>query len=97
MATYIHLLNWTEQGAKNVKETVNRTEKNRQMIEKLGGRLLNIFWTQGGYDVVAITEWPDEGSAVAFSLALASSGNVRSETLRAFSAEEMDSFLKKIP
>ncbi|MDB5081867.1 MAG: hypothetical protein JWP00_3791 [Chloroflexi bacterium] len=96
MLTYVTLFNWTEQGVKNVKDTVSRVEKSRQMAEKMGGRLVTVLWTQGKYDIVAITEWPDEDSAMAFYLALASTGNVHSETLRAYQAEDLERFFKKM-
>lgn len=97
MVTFVSLFSWTDQGAKTVKDTVKRTEKNTEFIEKMGGRVLNIFWTQGSYDLVAITEWPDEDTAMACLLTVASAGNARSTTLRAFSAEDMGRFIDKMP
>jgi|SwirhisoilCB1_FD_contig_31_331834_length_963_multi_3_in_0_out_0_2 uncharacterized protein with GYD domain len=97
MLTYVNLFSWTDQGAKSVKETVTRTEKNQAFIEKMGGRILNIFWTQGNYDLVVISEWPDEDTAMACLLAVASAGYSRSTTLRAFSAEDMGRFIEKMP
>lgn len=97
MLNYVTLYKWTAQGIKEVKDTVGRVEKATQLVEKLGGKLLSVYWTQGRYDLVAISEWPDEESATAFTLALASTGNVQSETMRAFSAEAMTRILDKMP
>src|SRR5256885_336879 len=97
MLSYVVLYKWTEQGVKSVKDTVDRVEKAKELVEKMGGKLVNVYWTQGRYDLVGFSEWPDEDSVTAFSLALASTGNVQSETLRAFSAEDMKRILAKMP
>ncbi len=96
MPTYVTLMNWTEQGIKNVKDTLNRTEQARQGIEQQGGRLLGTYWTQGAYDFIAVADFPDEETAAAFMLSIGRLGNVRSQTLRAFSAEEMQRILEKV-
>jgi len=62
---------------------------------KFGGSLKEIYWTIGPYDVVAVSEAPDDESATAFALALASQGNVRTTTLRAFDADEMRGIIAK--
>jgi uncharacterized protein with GYD domain len=97
MPTYVTLLKWTDQGIKNVKETVARTEANRQAAEQAGGRLIAYYWTQGSYDVIAISEWPDEESAAAMLLQVGMAGYSRTETLRAFTAEEMQRIFQKMP
>ncbi len=96
MPTYVALMKWTEQGAKDVKATVDRTEEARRAIEQAGGHMSAVYWTQGAYDLVGIADWPDEESATAFMLSLSELGNVRTETLRAFSAEEMRRILEKV-
>jgi uncharacterized protein with GYD domain len=96
MPTYVSLVKWTDQGIRGVKDTIDRTEQNRQAIEAAGGRLTGVWWTQGAYDVVAVTEWPDEDSAMAFLLRLGMAGNARTETLRAFGAEDMRRILAKL-
>jgi uncharacterized protein with GYD domain len=65
-------------------------------VERRGGKLHNIHWTQGSYDIVAVAEFPDEQTAMAELLALGSIGNVRTESLRAFSESEMEAIIKKI-
>jgi uncharacterized protein with GYD domain len=97
MPTYIELLKWTPQGIQNVKNTVTRVEEARAQIDQAGGRLVGTWWTQGSYDLVAVVEWPDDESASAFMLSLAMVGNVRSETMRAYTAEEMQRIIQKLP
>ncbi|TME96335.1 MAG: GYD domain-containing protein [Chloroflexi bacterium] len=89
MPTYIGLYTWTDQGVKNVKDTVRRVEEARAAFEQRGARLIAAYWTQGRYDLVSIAEFPDEETASASALALGMAGNVHTETMRAFSAEEM--------
>jgi uncharacterized protein with GYD domain len=95
MATYISLINWTDKGIGQFKNTVERAESAKQLAAKLGGNLKGIFWTVGPYDLVAISEAPDDESATAFSLALGSQGNVRTTTMRAFSGEDMRRIVAK--
>ena len=95
MPTYISLINWTDKGVGAFKETVDRAEAGKQLAGKFGGNLREIYWTIGPYDVVAVSEAPDDESATAFALALASQGNVRTTTLRAFDADEMRGIIAK--
>ena len=95
MPTYISLLNWTEQGVRNYRDTVDRYEQARQAMEKVGVQLKDAYWTIGPYDLVVVSEAADDESHAAGLLTLAAAGNVRSTTLRAFSADEMRSVIKK--
>jgi uncharacterized protein with GYD domain len=97
MPTYVSLFQWTEQGIKDAKNTVNRADQARQAITKMGGTLDALYWTQGAYDIVAIASWPDEETAQAFLITIGQQGNIRSETLRAFTAEDMKRILTKVP
>ena len=97
MPTYITLAKWTDQGIRNIKDTVTRTEQVRAAAEKAGGRLLGVWWTQGAYDVVTVSEWPDDESASVASLTLSMAGNARTETMRAYTQEEMQRILQKLP
>jgi uncharacterized protein with GYD domain len=83
------------QGRGAFKETVDRAEAGKQLADKFGGSLKEIYWTIGPYDVVAVSEAPDDESATAFALALASQSNVRTTTLRAFDADEMRGIIAK--
>ena len=96
MVRYITLLNFTDQGIRNVKQSVDRAKAFKATVEKFKGSVKEIYWTQGQYDVVAIIETPDEESGMALLLSLGSLGNVRSQTLRAFSAEEMGRIIGKM-
>ena len=90
MATYVVLYRFTDQGAKNAKETVKRARENRAANEKRGFKIHQLFWTQGRYDLVAIVEAPNEQAMMAGLYNVMGAGNVRSETLRAFSEAEME-------
>jgi uncharacterized protein with GYD domain len=97
MPTYVALYKWTETGVRNVKETVARTRQNIAAVEKAGGRVIGVWWTQGAYDLVAVGEFPDDETASALALATGMAGNVRTETMRAYTAEEMERILQKLP
>jgi uncharacterized protein with GYD domain len=96
MATFISLLNFTDQGIRNVKDSPDRFEAFRAMAENLGVTVKTTYWTVGTYDGVVIVEGPDEVVTSAL-LKLGSLGNVRSQTLRAFSADEMKRIITKMP
>ena len=96
MATYIVLLNWTDQGIRAVKETGDRADAAAEMMERLGGKMKEAYWTLGPYDIVAIVEAPDDETATAIALASSSQGNVRTTTMRAFDREEVKGILGKI-
>lgn len=96
MAHYVLLANFTDQGVKEVKDTVKRAEAFRQMAEKSGVTVQALFWTLGQYDVVVVAEAPDDNTATALSLSVASLGNVHTQTLKAFDAEEMKKILTKM-
>ena len=96
MPTYVHLVNYTEQGIKAVKDTVKRSEAFKIAAKKHGCTVKEIFWVHGPYDSVLIIESPDDVTATALAMSLAKLGNVRTQTLRAFSAAEMAKILEKV-
>lgn len=96
MPHYIGLIKWTDQGLRNVKETTQRAQHARQMVEQMGGRMDILYWTLGRYDIVAILEAPDDETATAMVLRIGQAGAVRTETLRAFDATEMERILSKL-
>ncbi|UUZ68131.1 GYD domain-containing protein [Polaromonas sp. P2-4] len=96
MVTYIALSNFTDQGIRTVKDTTKRADAVKEAAKKFGATMTQIYWTLGKYDVVAIIEAPDETSATAFALAIGMAGNVRTQTLRAFSKDEMNGILGKM-
>jgi uncharacterized protein with GYD domain len=97
MPTYITLTHFTDQGAKNVRESPARAASFKAAAKKLGVTVRNVFWTLGDYDTVIISEAPDDETAAAAMVSLASLGYVRPKTLRAFTASEMEAILGKIP
>jgi uncharacterized protein with GYD domain len=96
MATYVSLLRWTDQGVRNAKNTVHRASAFRADLERRGCKLLSIYWTHGEYDLVTTIEAPDGETAMAALIALGGVGNVRTETLPAFSEREMTSILENV-
>jgi uncharacterized protein with GYD domain len=96
MATFITLMNFTDQGIRNVKDSPARYEAFRTVAEKLGVTVKSVYWTVGQYDVVLVMEGSDEAVTSAL-LKVGSLGNVRTQTLRGFSAEEMKRIISKMP
>ena len=96
MSTFVSLLNFTDQGIKDVKESPRRYEAFRVAAEKLGVTVKGVYYTVGHYDVVLILEGPDEAITAAL-LKTGSLGNVRSQTLRGFSVDEMKKIVGMMP
>lgn len=96
MPTYVTLINWTDQGIKNFKDTASRARDAEEAMGKLGVRFRSILWTVGQYDLVVTVEADDEESATAALLALGSQGNLRTTTMRAFDADEMGRIIGKL-
>lgn len=95
MATFISLLNFTDQGIRTVKDSPARYEAFRAMAEKLGVTVKNIYYTVGHYDLVTVLEGTDEAVTAAL-LKVGSLGNVRTQTLRAFSLDDMKKIVGKM-
>jgi len=89
MATYIVLSSFTDQGIRTVKDTTKRADAVRELARKMEVTTKEIYWTVGKYDVVAIFDAPDDATMTALCLALGAQGNVRTQTMRAFSKDEM--------
>jgi uncharacterized protein with GYD domain len=96
MPTYIVLTNFTDQGLRDVKDSTKRADAFKALAKASGATVKDIYWTLGQYDIVATVDVPDEMTGTALGLTLGKSGNVRSQTLRAFSQAEMDAILKKV-
>jgi uncharacterized protein with GYD domain len=96
MATFISLVSFTDQGIRNIKESPNRYEAFKTMAEKLGVTVKDVYYTVGSYDLVLITEGTDEAITTAL-LKTGSLGNVRTQTLRAFSVDEIKKILSNLP
>jgi uncharacterized protein with GYD domain len=96
MAMYVSLLQFTEQGIRNVKDTIKRAAAATAEAEKMGAKVTDSFWTMGAYDVVLLLDAPDDATMTAFALKLGSLGNVKTQTMRAFRREEMEGILANV-
>jgi uncharacterized protein with GYD domain len=97
MPRYVTLLNFTDQGIRSFEGTVDRYESSEQQFEQLGIRFIDVYWTLGEHDIVAVMEAPDDETATAALLSLGSQGNVRTKTMRAFSVDEIRAVIDKVP
>jgi len=97
MATYIALVNFTDQGIRYIRQTTERAKALTNAAANLGVKIKNIYWTMGAFDAIIAAEAPDDETVTAFTLSRGSLGNIRTQTLRAFSADEMNSILEKVP
>jgi uncharacterized protein with GYD domain len=82
--TYIALANWTDQGARSIKESPQRVENARKLLVEMGGEFRSLYMTMGDYDLVFVYEAPDDAVAARFTLLLGQMGTVRTRTLKAF-------------
>jgi len=96
MATYIALMKFTDQGIRNVKDTVKRAEAFKEAAKKSGVTVKENYWVTGRYDVISIVEAADDMAATALALSLGAGGNLHTETLRAFGPAEMKQILEKM-
>jgi len=95
MPNYITLGNWTEQGIKNVKESPKRADAVTALANKLGAKM-QIFYTMGRYDIVALTEAPNDEVAMQLLLEIGKLGNVKTQTLKAWTASEATKVISKL-
>ena len=97
MATFISLVNYSEQGIKNIKDAPNRVEAVKKLAQSLGGDITQIYLTMGAYDLITVSEFPDAATAAKFALTVGAHGNVRTNTLQAFSESEMADIIGSLP
>jgi uncharacterized protein with GYD domain len=97
MATYLGLMRFTDQGIRKVDKTTKRAKDFQEFAAKMNVKVRDMYWTLGRYDVVVIAEAPDDETITRLTLGLSMLGNVKTETLRAFSAQEMNQILKGLP
>ncbi len=88
MVTYVMLLNWTDQGIKNVKDSPKRLDAVKKLAKDMGGEVKSFYMTLGIYDLVLIVDMPNNDKLASFGLKLGSLGNVRSTTLKTFSEDD---------
>jgi uncharacterized protein with GYD domain len=96
MPTYVVLVNWTDQGIRNVKQTIERTDHGGEIAQRHGLKLERAYWTVGAYDMVTIFEAPDDEALSAHLLEIGSLGNVRTTTLRAYDEQQMSGILQRL-
>ncbi|MBU6435618.1 MAG: GYD domain-containing protein [Nitrospirae bacterium] len=96
MAMYIALVNFTDQGVRNLKDTTKRADAAKEMAKKFGVTFKELYWTLGSYDEVIVFDAPDDASMASFLASVGSLGNIRTQTLRAFSQAEMKGILAKL-
>ena len=97
MATYIMLMNYTDQGIRNVKSSPTRADAARFMAKSCGAEVKEIFLTLGAYDLILTVEAEHDEAVARFSLALASIGNVRATTLKSFTEDQYREIIAMLP
>ena len=95
MARYVSLINWTEQGVRAFRDTVDRASAAATLFQSFGGSMVDIYWTLGAYDMVVVTDFPDEETATAALLRVSEAGNLRTTTLRAFDRDSMRAIIER--
>ena len=96
MPRYVVLVNWTDQGIKNVTQTIERTDSGGEITEKHGLKLEQAYWTVGAYDMVTVFEAADDEAISCHLLEIGSLGNIRTTTLRAYDEQEMSGILQRL-
>ncbi len=96
MPKYVALLSFTGEGMSNIKQSAERVDDAREAVEKVGGTWIGYYVTMGRYDGVAIVDLPSDELAATVVLALGAQGNVRTETMRAFSLDEFTEIINKV-
>ena len=95
MPRYVVLIDWTEKGVREFKDTVDRYQSASDRLRDLGVEFTDIYWTLGNHDIVSVVEAPDDETLAAGLLAVAGAGNIRTTTLRAFNQDEMRAVIGK--
>jgi uncharacterized protein with GYD domain len=95
--TYISMLRYTQQGISTVKNAPARIDAAKEAYRKAGGELKSIYLTLGQYDLVAIAEMPNDEAVGRMALSLGAQGNIRSETMRAFTETEFKKIAASLP
>lgn len=97
MPTYISLIKLSHQGITSIKESPSRLEAAREVMRGFGGELKDFYFTMGEYDIVVISEAPDDMAVAKGLLSIASGGNVRTETMRGFREDEYREIVGSVP
>ena len=97
MPTYITLYNWTQKGIEQVKESPARLDAAKQAVEAMGGKVVGFYMVQGRYDMVVVSEGPNDEMVAKVALMLGSQGSIRSETMRAYTEKEYRKIISELP
>lgn len=97
MPTYIILINYTDQGVRNVKESPKRLDAAKKLLKSMGGEFKQFYLTMGAYDLATIVEAPNDEAIAKFALAAGSLGNIRTTTLKAFPEDEYRKIIAALP
>ncbi len=97
MPTYISLVQFTDKGIQAARQTTQRVADWAAKVKSMGVSIKEMYWTLGQYDQVCIFEAPDDETAASVLLAADLLGNIRTQTLRAFTSSEMEKILDKVP
>ncbi len=97
MSTYILLVNYTDQGIRNIKDSPNRADAARKLAKTFGVEMKDLYLTMGGYDLIITMEAPSDDAVAKFALAVGATGNVRSTTLKAFTEQEYRGIVDALP
>ena len=97
MPTYVSLINYTDQGIRNIKDSPKRLDAAKKLIKDMGGELKAVYLTMGSYDFVTVAEAPSDETVAKFVLTLASGGNVRTVTMKAFPENEYRKLVSTLP
>ena len=97
MPKYVAMLSFTGEGMSNIKQSPERVQLAREAVESVGGTWVGYYVTMGRYDGIAIVDLPSDELAATVVLAIGAEGNVRTETMRAFTLEEFSDIVNKVP
>jgi uncharacterized protein with GYD domain len=97
MATYIALVNFTDQGIRQIKQTTERAKSLVNAAANLGVKVKQIYWTMGPYDALVIADAENDEAVTSLALSMGSLGNIRTQTMRAYDADEMSKILARLP
>ena len=97
MPTYVSLINYTDQGIRNIKDSPKRLDAAKKLLKDIGGELRAVYLTMGSYDLVTVAEAPNDETVAKFVLTLAAAGNVRTVTLKAFPEAEYRKLVSTLP
>lgn len=96
MATYVALVHFTDQGIRNIKQTTERAKALSAAAAKLGVKVKDTYWTMGAYDAVLVAEAPNDEAITALALSVGALGNIRTQTMRAYTADEMSKIIARM-